>query len=284
MNAPLESPAANLSAQEPADPPLVLRSMVRPGLVRLTLNRPASFNALSEAMLTALQGQFDQIANDRSVRVVILAAAGRAFCAGHDLKEMRSQPSEDYYKKLFGQCADLMLSLQRLPQPVIAEVQGIATAAGCQLVSMCDLAVAADHAKFAVSGVNLGLFCSTPGVGLSRNLLRKQAMEMLLTGDFISATEALARGLINRVAPAADLASVTEALAAKILSKPEAAIRLGKQLFYGQIEAGIEDAYRRAGQTMACNMMDAEALEGVLAFIEKRDPQWTTAHKQERAE
>jgi enoyl-CoA hydratase/carnithine racemase len=283
MNAPLESPAANLSAQEPADPPLVLRSMVRPGLVRLTLNRPASFNALSEAMLTALQGQFDQIANDRSVRVVILAAAGRAFCAGHDLKEMRSQPSEDYYKKLFGQCADLMLSLQRLPQPVIAEVQGIATAAGCQLVSMCDLAVAADHAKFAVSGVNLGLFCSTPGVGLSRNLLRKQAMEMLLTGDFISAPEALARGLINRVAPAADLASVTEALATKILSKPEAAIRLGKRLFYAQIEAGIEDAYRKAGQTMACNMMDTEALEGVLAFIEKRDPQWTTAHKQERA-
>jgi len=279
MNAPLESPAADLSAQEPADQPLVLRSSVRPGLVRLSLNRPASFNALSEAMLSALQSQFDQIANDRSVRVVILAAAGRAFCAGHDLKEMRSQPSEDYYKKLFGQCTDLMLSLQRLPQPVIAEVQGIATAAGCQLVSMCDLAVAADHARFAVSGVNLGLFCSTPGVGLSRNLLRKQAMEMLLTGDFISAPEALARGLINRVAPAAELTSVTEALAAKILSKPEAAIRLGKRLFYGQIEASIEDAYLKAGQTMACNMMDAEALEGVLAFIEKRDPQWTTAHR-----
>ncbi|MBM3374976.1 MAG: enoyl-CoA hydratase [Betaproteobacteria bacterium] len=279
MNAPLESPAADLSAQEPADQPLVLRSSVRPGLVRLSLNRPASFNALSEAMLSALQSQFDQIANDRSVRVVILAAAGRAFCAGHDLKEMRSQPSEDYYKKLFGQCTDLMLSLQRLPQPVIAEVQGIATAAGCQLVSMCDLAVAADHARFAVSGVNLGLFCSTPGVGLSRNLLRKQAMEMLLTGDFISAPEALARGLINRVAPAAELTSVTEALAAKILSKPEAAIRLGKRLFYGQIEASIEDAYLKAGQTMACNMMDAEALEGVLAFIEKREPQWTTAHR-----
>jgi enoyl-CoA hydratase/carnithine racemase len=229
-------------------------------------------------MLEALQSECDQIAQDPSIRVVILAASGRAFCAGHDLKEMRAQPSEDYYKKLFGQCTDFMVSLQRLPQPVIAEVQGIATAAGCQLVAMCDLAVAADHAKFAVSGVNLGLFCSTPGVGLSRNLLRKQAMEMLLTGDFLSAQEAQAKGLINRVAPAAELTSATEALAAKILAKPEAAIRLGKRLFYTQLEVGIENAYALAGQTMACNMMDAEALEGVLAFIEKRQPDWTTAH------
>jgi len=279
MNAPFDRPRDRFSGHQSPDDLPVMRSVVRPGLVRLTLNRPAAFNALSEAMLTALQAQCDQIAQDRSIRVVILAAAGRAFCAGHDLKEMRSQPSEDYYKKLFGQCTDLMLSLQRLPQPVIAEVQGIATAAGCQLVSMCDLAVAADHAKFAVSGVNLGLFCSTPGVGLSRNLLRKQAMEMLLTGDFISAHEALTRGLINRVVAAADLSSETEALAAKILAKPEAAIRLGKRLFYSQLESGIEDAYRKAGQTMACNMMDLEALEGVLAFIEKREPQWTTAHR-----
>ncbi|MEY3669615.1 MAG: hypothetical protein RL258_1010 [Pseudomonadota bacterium] len=277
MNAPHDRPATSQASL--GQEPFVLRLSPRPGIVRLTLNRPASFNALSADMLAALQAEFDQIGQDRTVRVVILAASGKAFCAGHDLKEMRAEPSEDYYKKLFGQCTDLMLSLQRLAQPVIAEVQGIATAAGCQLVSMCDLAVAADHAKFAVSGVNLGLFCSTPGVGLSRNLLRKQALEMLLTGDFISAQEAQAKGLINRTVPASELPAAVEALAAKIIAKPEAAIRLGKRLFYAQLEAKIEDAYAQAGQTMACNMMDAEALEGVLAFIEKRDPVWTTAHR-----
>lgn len=245
------------------------------GVVTLTLNRPRQFNALSEAMLDALQHALDDVARDATARVVVLGAAGAAFCAGHDLKEMRAEPSLDYYRTLFNQCTRVMLTIQRMPQPVIARVHGIATAAGCQLVAMCDLAVAASAARFAVSGINVGLFCATPGVALSRNLTRKQAMEMLLTGDFIDAQTACERGLVNRVAPMERLDGEVAALCRSILAKPAAAVAAGKGLFYRQAETGIEAAYQMAGQTMACNMMDACALEGVQAFIQKRPPEWT---------
>jgi enoyl-CoA hydratase/carnithine racemase len=243
------------------------------GAVRVTLNRPNALNALSQALLTELQQALDSVA-DSAARVVILAGAGRAFCAGHDLAEMRAQPSQAYYQALFTQCSKLMLTIQRMPQPVIAQVHGIATAAGCQLVAMCDLAVAASDARFAVSGVNLGLFCATPSVPLSRNISRKQAFEMLVTGDFIDAPTACDRGLINRVAAPDALASEVAALAQRICSKPRTAIEAGKGLFYRQLEMGIEAAYQLAGQTMACNMMDDSALEGTQAFLEKRPPNW----------
>ena len=207
------------------------------GVITVTLNRPQQFNALSEAMLAALQAELDAIAQDETARAVVLAAAGKAFCAGHDLKEMRAQPSLDYYRTLFDRCTQMMLSIQRLPVPVIARVHGIATAAGCQLVSMCDLAVASSEASFAVSGVNFGLFCSTPSVGLARNVLRKQAMEMLLTGDFIGAEEARARGLVNRVAAPDALDAEVESLVASIVAKPRIAIAMGKQQFYGRSRA-----------------------------------------------
>jgi len=253
---------------------LVLRHTDERGVVALTLNRPQAFNALSEAMLAALGAELEAIARDESVRVVVLGAAGKAFCAGHDLKEMRAEPSLAYYQRLFAQCTQVMLALQRLPVPVIARVQGIATAAGCQLVAMCDLAVASTDAKFAVSGVNLGLFCSTPGVALSRNLSRKAAFEMLVTGGFIDADEARAKGLVNRVAEPERLDAEVESLVASIVAKPRVAVALGKALFYRQIETDIDAAYADAGQTMACNMMDASALEGVQAFIDKRPPRW----------
>ena len=254
--------------------PMVLSATDKRGVLTLTLNRPNAFNALSEAMLAALQTELDAAALDDAIRVVVLAAVGKAFCAGHDLKEMRAEPSAAYYQRLFAQCSRLMMSLQHLPVPVIAKVQGVATAAGCQLVAMCDLAVASSHAQFAVSGVNLGLFCSTPSVALSRNLPRKAAFEMLVTGDFIGAEQALAKGLVNRVAPPEEVDGAVEVLVASILAKPRVAVAMGKALFYRQIEAGIEAAYEDAGQTMACNMMDASALEGVQAFIEKRPPSW----------
>ena len=258
-----------------SEEPVVLRSSDARGVVTLTLNRPHAFNALSEATLTALQRELDAIAQDESVRVVIVAAEGKAFCAGHDLKEMRAAPSLEYYERLFAQCSDMMLTIQRLPVPVIARVQGIATAAGCQLVAMCDLAVASSAAKFAVSGVNLGLFCSAPGVALSRNVLRKAAFEMLVTGEFISADEAKARGLINRVAEPDQLDAEVEKLVTKIVAKPRIAVAMGKEFFYRQVELSIAAAYESASQTMACNMMDQAALEGVQAFIEKRPPQWS---------
>jgi enoyl-CoA hydratase/carnithine racemase len=225
-------------------------------------------------MLVALQREFDSIAQDESVRVVVVAAEGKAFCAGHDLKEMRLKPSLDYYERLFSQCSDMMLEIQRLPVPVIARVQGVATAAGCQLVAMCDLAVAASTAKFAVSGVNLGLFCSAPGVALSRNVLRKVAFEMLVTGEFISAEEAKLRGLVNRVVEPKQLDAEVEKLVATIIAKPRVAVAMGKEFFYRQIELGIAPAYEASAQTMACNMMDEAALEGVQAFIDKRPPRW----------
>jgi enoyl-CoA hydratase/carnithine racemase len=240
------------------------------GVVTLTLNRPQSFNALSEAMLDALQSALDRVAADEEARVVVIGATGKAFCAGHDLKEMRAKPSLDRYEKLFAQCSRMMMSIQRLQVPVIARVQGLATAAGCQLVAMCDLAVASSDARFAVSGVNLGLFCSTPSVALARNVARKAAFEMLVTGDFISAEQALDKGLVNRVVNSDALDAEVASLVASIVAKPRLAIALGKALFYRQIETGIAAAYDDAGRTMACNMMDACALDGVQAFIDKK--------------
>jgi enoyl-CoA hydratase/carnithine racemase len=240
----------------------------------LTLNRPKAFNALSEGVLGALQDELDRASRDESVRVVVLAAAGKAFCAGHDLKEMRAQPSLEYYQRLFEQCTRVMLTIRRLPVPVVARVQGMATAAGCQLVAQCDLAVASSDAAFAVSGVNFGLFCSTPSVALSRNVSPKEAFEMLVTGDFIDAREAQKRGLINRVAKPEALDAELGRLLIGILAKPRVAITMGKELFYRQSELGMEAAYDAAGRTMACNMMDPAALEGVQAFIEKRTPRW----------
>jgi enoyl-CoA hydratase/carnithine racemase len=272
------SPATIEPASRPktteAQEPGILRTQDARGVITLTLNRPQAFNALSETMLLELRRELDAIAGDDSVRVVVIAAAGKAFCAGHDLKEMRADPSREYYERLFTQCSDMMLSIQRLPVPVIARVQGIATAAGCQLVAMCDLAVASSTARFAVSGVNVGLFCSTPGVALSRNVLRKVAFEMLVTGEFISAEEAKTRGLVNRVAEPEQLDAELEKLVATIVSKPRVAIAMGKDFFYRQTELGIATAYEAANQTMACNMMDEAALEGVQAFIEKRPPHW----------
>ncbi len=259
------------------DEPLLLKTQDARGVVTLTLNRPGAFNSLSEAMLSALQQALDAVASDAQARVVVIAGAGKAFCAGHDLKEMRAEPSLDYYRRLFAQCARMMLAIQRLPLPVIARVHGIATAAGCQLVAMCDLAVAARDARFAVSGINVGLFCSTPSVALSRNLSRKAAFEMLVTGEFIDAGQALAKGLVNRVAELDQLDAAVEALAASIVAKPRISIARGKALFYRQLEQGIAAAYADAQTTMACNMMDEAALEGVQAFIDKRAPDWSGA-------
>lgn len=253
---------------------LVLQACDARGVHRLTLNNPASFNALSEAMLMQLQQALDAIAQDEQARVVVLGAVGQAFCAGHHLKEMRARPELAYYQQLFAQCSRMMLSLQKLPVPVIARVQGLATAAGCQLVAQCDLAVSADHATFGVNGIDVGLFCATPSVPLVRNMQAKQAMEMLLTGGFISAAEAQSRGLVNRVCPADELEDRVEDLVRAILAKPREAVRLGKALFYQQREMGIESAYQLAGQTMACNMVHEVAQEGVQAFIDKRTPSW----------
>jgi enoyl-CoA hydratase/carnithine racemase len=244
------------------------------GVVTLTMNRAAAFNALSEEMLGALQAALDRVARDDSARVVVLAAAGKAFCPGHNLKEMIANPSLEYYQRLFAQCSRMMLAIQKLPVPVIAKVQGIATAAGCQLVAQCDLAVASTGASFAVSGVNFGLFCSTPSVPLLRNVAPKQAMEMLVTGYFVTAQQALERGLVNRVCPPAQLDAEVEKLVASILQKPRTALAMGKELFYRQREMGIEAAYELAAQTMAVNMMEGCAQEGVTAFTEKRKPSW----------
>src|SRR6516164_4891368 len=232
------------------------------GVVTLTLNRPQAFNALSEAMLTQLQHTLDAIASAESVRVVVIAAGGKAFCAGHDLKEMRTDPSMEYYERLFAHCSEMMLSIQRLPVPVIGRVQGIATAAGSQLVAMCDLVVASSTARFAVSGVNVGLFCSTPGVALSRNVLRKQAFEMLVTGEFISAQEAKARSLINRVAEPDELDAELEKLVAAIISKPRVAVAMGKEFFYRQAELGIAASYEAASEVMACKPSSKNASRG----------------------
>lgn len=239
---------------------------------RLTLNRPNSFNALSEGMLDALQHELDNLPSNS--RVVIIAATGKAFCAGHDLKQMRQHSEQSYFDELFQRCSRLMTTLLTIRQPVIAEVQGLATAAGCQLVATCDLAVADRDATFAVSGINVGLFCSTPSVALSRNVNRKRAMQLLMTGDFIDADTAVDWGLINSAVEATELsASVTE-LASRIKAKSEVAVTTGKQLFYQQLECGVTDAYELAGHAMACNMMADDVTEGIDAFVEKRAPQW----------
>jgi enoyl-CoA hydratase/carnithine racemase len=265
MNAP-EKPVAT--------EPYVLNERDARGVVTLRLNRPQQFNALSEEMIAALRAELEALAADESARVVVIAGQGKAFCPGHDLKQMKANPSADYYRELFARCARLMLEIQRLPLPVIARVHGIATAAGCQLVAMCDLAVASSDARFAVSGINVGLFCSTPAVALSRNVGRKEAFEMLVTGEFIDAATAQARGLVNRVVPPEQLDAEVERLVSSIVAKPRRALALGKDLFYRQLETGVEAAYQMAGQTMACNMIDEVAQEGVQAFMDKRKPTW----------
>ena len=255
-------------------PPAVLHTRDARGVHSLVLNRPATFNALSEEMLAALQAALDAVALDASARIVVLSAQGKAFCGGHNLNEMRAQPELAYYQKLFAQCTRMMLAIQHLPVPVIAKVQALATAAGCQLVAQSDLAVAASQATFGVNGIDVGLFCATPSVPLVRNMPAKQAMEMLLTGEFITADEARARGLVNRVVPLDALDAEVEKMVQAILAKPREAVAMGKALFYKQRETGIEAAYQLAGQTMACNMVHPVAQEGVQAFIEKRKPQW----------
>ena len=256
------------------DEPYVVRTD-QGGVATLTLNRAKQFNALSQAMIGALQGHLDAVSADAAVRVVVIAGAGKAFCAGHDLKEMRANHDKAFMQDLFRRCGRMMMTLTQMPQPVIARVHGIATAAGCQLVSMCDLAVAVDSARFATSGINVGLFCATPGVGLSRNLGRKQALEMLLTGDFIDAQTALQQGMVNRVVASDALDVEVEQLARSIIAKSSVAIGMGKQMFYKQLEMGLEAAYQYASEVMACNMMTADAGEGIDAFIGKRAPVWS---------
>ena len=253
--------------------PILLRED-EDGITTLTLNRPKKYNALSIALLTELQNALDDISADDSIRVVIIAANGKAFCPGHDLKEMRSSEDKAFHQALFRRTGQMMLTINQMPQPVIAQVSGIATAAGCQLVANCDLAVASREARFAVSGINVGLFCSTPAVPLSRNLPRKQAMQMLLTGDFISAPKAQAYGLINEVVEAMDLTQATRDLAHKIAAKSPHAIKLGKEMFYRQLPMDLSEAYAFAGEKMACNMESEDAREGIDAFIDKRKPEW----------
>ncbi|MBT3140595.1 enoyl-CoA hydratase [Phaeobacter gallaeciensis] len=248
-------------------------------IAHLKLNAPERINALSDEMLAALQEQFDLLKTDTTIRVVILSGEGKAFCAGHDLKQMTAgRQSEDggkaYFKDLFDRCARMMMSIQALPQPVIAQVHGIATAAGCQMVASCDLAIAAEGTRFGVNGVNIGLFCSTPMVALSRNISRKQAFEMLSTGQFIDASRAAELGLINRAVPAQDLSQETHALAETLASKLGAAVKIGKQAFYEQIQMPLDQAYAYTGDVMVENMLYRDTEEGIAAFIEKRDPDW----------
>ena len=244
------------------------------GVTTLTLNRPLKFNTLNEELLAALQTELDDIASNDDIRVVVLAASGKAYCAGHDLKEMRASADENYYQELFKKCSRFMLALINLPQPVIAKVQGISTAAGCQLVATCDMAIASDDARFAVSGINIGLFCSTPSVALSRNISRKRAFEMLFTGDFIDAPTACEWGLINDHVLESELDKRIAEICTSIAAKPVVAVKTGKKMFYKQLEKQLTDAYAYAGDTMACNMMAEDTLEGVDAFIEKREPSW----------
>ncbi|MDZ4739764.1 MAG: enoyl-CoA hydratase [Alphaproteobacteria bacterium] len=250
------------------------------GVLTLTLNRPHARNALSEEMMSALQADLDQVHHDDAVKVIIIAANGPAFCAGHDLKEMTphwqdGDHGRDYFERLMHKCAHLMQTIVRLPKPVIAQIQGIATAAGCQLVASCDLAIATEGARFATPGVNIGLFCSTPMVALSRNVARKQAMEMLLTGDMIPATRAREIGLINRVVPAEVLRVETLKLAHHIASKSTVSVAIGKEAYYRQLEMGLTEAYIFASEAMTRNLAEADAQEGINAFIEKRQPRWT---------
>jgi enoyl-CoA hydratase/carnithine racemase len=264
-----------MTATDPATPDerLVLRDDSG-GVTTLTLNRPAKFNALSMDLLDALQAVLGEVAVDSSARVVVIAANGKAFCPGHDLKEMLANRTREFVGRSFDRCCEVMTSITRLPQPVIARVHGIATAAGCQLVAACDLAVAANDTRFATSGINFGLFCATPGVAVSRNLSRKRALEMLLTGEFIDAATALAWGLINRAVPYDQLDGAVRELAQLLLAKPPAVLAAGKKFFYRQIEMDMAPAYKLASEVITENMLGHDALEGVSAFIEKREPHW----------
>ncbi|HWK45678.1 MAG TPA: enoyl-CoA hydratase [Stellaceae bacterium] len=264
------SPTPDLAAAEP-----LLLSRVEDGVGWLTLNRPAARNALSLALLDALDQALIRIAEDKAVRVVVIAGAGPAFCAGHDLKELRANPGRAAYEALFQRCSVTMTRIVRLPKPVIAMVQGVATAAGCQLAASCDLVVAADTARFATPGVNIGLFCSTPMVALSRAIGRKPAMEMLLTGDAIPAAKAQELGLVNRVVPAAELEAATATLARQIAGKSPLTLAIGKAAFYAQAEMSLDDAYAHAAEAMTRNMLAHDAAEGIDAFIGKRAPHWT---------
>ncbi len=271
------STAHAIPAAEAESGPLIL---TRDGAVAvLTMNRPKARNALAECLLDALAEAFAEISADADIKAVVLAGAPPAFCAGHDLREMTEARSREdrgraYFETIFAKCSAVMQAIVACPKPVIAAVDGIATAAGCQLVATCDLAVTGDASRFATPGVNIGLFCSTPMVALSRNLSRKAAMEMLLTGEMVSAADAAAIGLINRVAPAAALMQDTVALAEKIAAKPRATLKIGKEAFYRQIELPLEEAYGYASCVMVDNMLHAEAEEGIGAFLDKRVPRW----------
>jgi enoyl-CoA hydratase/carnithine racemase len=256
-----------------ADVPVLLRED-KDGIATLTLNRPEQFNSLSEALIEALQRELERLAADDSVRVVVLAGAGRAFCAGHDLKEMRANPKQAYYEDLFARCGRMMQTVVSLPKPVIARVHGVATAAGAQLVASCDLAIASENARFGTTGINLGLFCSTPSVAVSRAMGRKRSFEMLFTGEMVDAKTAEGLGLVNRVVPLAELDAAVGGVAKKIAAQPASAVRIGKQMFYRQLSMELPEAYRFAGDTMAANMMEADAIEGIDAFLSKRDPGW----------
>lgn len=268
-----------MNEMQPSQQPVLIE--VSEGIATLTLNCPQSINALSEDVLRALQAALETIAEDRSVKAVILRGAGPHFCAGHNLKEMTARRADadggyQYFNDLFAQCSRMMMTIVNLPQPVIAEVTGIATAAGCQLVATCDLAVAAQDARFATSGVNIGLFCSTPMVALSRAVPRKAAMEMLLLGDFIDAPRAQRLGLVNRVVPAGSVAGEARKMAEVIVGKSPAAVKIGKRAFYAQAEMELEEAYDFAGKTMAQNMMARDAEAGIGAFVSKEPmPDWT---------
>lgn len=263
MNAPIE----------PMVSPFVLAE-TRDGVRTLTLNRGERFNPLSYDMLAALEAAIDEVAADSGVRAVVLAGAGRGFCAGHDLKELRAQRAPEWRVGLFDLCNRVMIKLTQLPQPTIARVHGMATAAGCQLVSMCDLAVAADSARFALPGVNVGVFCSTPAVGVGRNVARKRVMEMLLTGEPIDAATALAWGLVNRVVPGDMLDAAIGHFTGLIGARSASVIALGKRAFYAQIDASLHDAYAMAGEVMCCNLDDPDADEGIDAFVGKRPANW----------
>jgi enoyl-CoA hydratase/carnithine racemase len=265
--------ASAADSAAPANEPPLLRHD-DDGIVTLTLNRPRQYNALSDALLGEMQSQLDAIAGAPAVRVVVIAGAGPAFCAGHDLKEMRARPDQAYYRDLFQRCSRMMITITQMPQPVIARVHGIATAAGCQLVATCDLAVATPAARFATSGINVGLFCSTPAVALSRNVSEKHAFEMLMTGDFIDADSALRYGLVNRVVPAGELDKAVTDLARNIAGKSAVAVAAGKRLFYRQRDLDLSAAYDVAAETMACNMMAEDVGEGIDAFMQKRPPVW----------
>jgi enoyl-CoA hydratase/carnithine racemase len=256
-----------------SDESLVLRRD-RDGIATLVMNRGEHMNQLSTGMVGALQVALDEIKADETVRAVVLAGAGKHFCAGHDLREMRAHRDKEWQAALFAKCRRMLLTIVALPQPVIARVQGAAVAAGCELVSICDLAVASDVARFALPGIKNGIFCTTPGVGVARNIARKHALEMLLTGDLIDAATALSWGLVNRVVPLDRLDDEVDALARKIASYSPAVIRMGKRLFYEQVEKELTDAYPLAGEGMACNMMLDDAAEGIDAFLEKRGPKW----------